>query len=278
MPYANPDTIQEVATILDDFDHGTLVELFKSQILPEDTYVSIPIDNYEPLIISYHRALNLENVESDDIQLIRRRFTALSESILKLIEMKYNITFDFDFIESHFDNLENITKSVYHFFVLDIFYIIVGILNNYIHENDDKLYEEFQAFSQRRDVSTLTNMKTMTEKYAVILSSIYDVADYSFSLLDNDLLFDYLSKDYEPAKVIKNLLDRGILVGDFTRVIADLFKSNIELRAKVINEIAVRIYEKGYLEDNPITIPVHKLPEHLTDTPNEPIDDEESLS
>jgi len=261
MGYVNPDTLQEVANILDDFDEETLVEIFKSQIVQDDSYVKIPVDHLEPLYLSYKKAMEIDAAEEDDIGIIRDRFQNICVSIIQFIEAKFNFAVDMEWIETQFGNLPALTMALYRFFVIDIFYVILAVLNNYIAKNSEDLYNAFKDVSQRRDVSTITNMKTMTPVYGIIVSSIFDVTDYAFSLLDNDVLFDYITEDYTPATVIRGCVERGVITGDFTRTIADIYKENLELRSKIAIELAYRIRERGYLPENSVVITSDQLAE-----------------
>lgn len=261
MAYTNPDTLQEVANILDDFDEATLIEIFKSQIVQDDSYVKIPVNNFEPLYISYKKALELDSVEEDDIEAIKERFQNICVSIIQFIEAKFNLSVDMQWVESQFGNLPTLTMALYRFFVIDIFYIILAILSNYITKNLNELYDAFKGVPQRKDVATVTNMKTMSPVYALIVSSLFDVTDYAFSLLDNDVLFDYITPDYNPASVIHGCVEQGVITGDFTRTIADIYKENLELRSKVTIELAYRIREHGYLPENATVITSDQLAE-----------------
>ena len=261
MAYVNPDTLQEVANILDDFDEERLIEIFKSQILQDDSYVKIPVNHLEPLYMTYKKASEIETVDEDDIGEIRDRFQSICTAIIQFIQAKYNIEVDMGWIEAQYGDLPALTMALYRFFIIDIFYVILAVLNNYIAKNSEELYNAFKDVSQKKDVSTITNLKTMTPVYAVIVSSLFDVTDYTFSLLDNDVLFDYITKEYTPATIVQGCVERGIITGDFTRTIADIYKQNLELRSKVAIELAYRIRERGYLPENPVIITSDQIAE-----------------
>lgn len=260
MAYTNPDTLQEVANILDDFDEETIVSLFKAQILQEESYINIPINHFDSLYLSYKRSTSIENVEPDDIEIIKNRFQTICISIIECIQSKYDIQVDFDWIESQYGNLPALTFTLYHFFIIDIFYVILAVLNNYIARHSKELYEAFSAMSTKKDVSSVTNQKTLTPIYATIVSNLFDVTDYIFTMLDNEALFEYLNPEYESGKILQAAIDRNVIIGDFTRKIADIYKDNLELRSKVALELAMRIKERGYLPENDIIISGDKIP------------------
>ena len=260
MIYTNPDTIQEVANILDDFDETMLIDLFRQQIMEEESFITIPIDRFGPLLQSYQRATDLERkADEDDIAEIKQRFQNICTAIIEFIENKFSITVDTDWIESQYGKLPAVTLALYHFFVLDTFYIILGAMNNYIAHNCEEVFNAFSGMDKRRDVTTITNMKTMDPRYAIIVSSLYDVTDYVFSMLDNEIFFDYISADYAPALAIKKLSDQGVIVGDFTRKFADIYKEDLELRSKVVLELAFKIRDRGYLRENATIIPASEI-------------------
>lgn len=256
MAYVNPDTLQEVANILDDFDESTLIGLFRDQIVQDDSYIKIPINHFEPLYLSYKKAMGIDSAEEDDIETIKERFQHICLAVIKFIESKYGFDLDTDWMETQFGDLPAMTLALYRFFVIDFFYVVLAVLNNYISKNSSELYDAFKDVTLKRDVSSLTNHRTMTPVYATILSSLFDVTDYVFTMLDNEILFDYIDESYNPAVIIHGCVERGIITGDFTRVIADIYKSNLELRSKIAIELAFRIKERGYLPENDVIVRV----------------------
>lgn len=259
MAYVNPDTLQEVANILDDFDESTLIGLFKSQIIQDDSYVTIPVDHFEPLYVSYEKAMKIETAEEDDIAQIKEKFQNICLSIIQFIQAKFGFELDTEWLETRYGDLPAITLALYRFFVIDIFYVILGVLNNYIAKNSNDLYKAFSDIPFKRDVSTITNLKILRPEYATIVSSLFDVTDYAFTLIDNDTLFDYINQSYDPATILHGCVEQGIVTGDFARTIADIYKGNLELRSKVAIELAYRIKEHGYLPENSIIISSENL-------------------
>ena len=277
MAYVNPDTLQEVANILDDFDEPTIISLFKDQIIHDDSYIKIPINHLEPLYLSYKKAVEIKDSEEDDIDQIRMRFQNICRSVIQFIEAKFNFDLDNDWLESQFGDLPAMTMALYRFFVIDFFYVILAVLNNYIAKNSNELYDAFKDVVLKRDVSSLTNHRTMSPVYATILSSLFDATDYAFTLIDNETLFDYINDKYTPATIIHGCVERGIITGDFTRTIADIYKQNLELRSKVAIELAFRIKERGYLPENDVIVTIdEEIPTETEETASESYVDIES--
>lgn len=260
MAYTNPDILQEVANILDDFEVPTIIDLFKDQIITEASYTTIPVDQFESLYQKYKMAVELNAVEEDDIDEIRNRFKTICISIVKFIEAKFGIEVDLDWFDTQNASLPAVTLALYKFFVLDLFYIIIGVLNNYISKNLDELNDAFSAVLNNKDVTVQANLKTLEPKYATIASAIFDVTDYSFTMMDNDSIFEYMNLEYQPAGIIQKLLSEGVIVGDFTRHIADIYKENLELRSKVAFELVYRIKTQGSLPIQPIEPQTAEIP------------------
>lgn len=254
MAYTNPDTMMEVANILESFDEENLKEIFKSQIISNDGYIDLQINHLTPLYSSYQRIMNIEGIEEDDIELIKTRFQHVCLSIINFISNKFGIEIDMNWIESNYGKLPAITMCLYQFFVLDIFYVLLNSLNNYIYKNIDDLANAFADTIQSKDVSTATNLKTMDPKYAAIVSSMYDVTDYTFTMIDSESIFEYIDNKYVPGAILRSLMDQGVLTGDFANVFANIYKENIALRSRITFELIYKIKTQGYLHHNPLIL------------------------
>lgn len=254
MPYTNPDTMTEVANILEDFNEETLREIFKTQIIQEDSYISIPTDHFIPLYKAFTRASYIDSISPDDLDRIQREYFGICQSIIGYICVKYGIEVDDEWTSTHVGKVPALTLSMYQFFVLDFFYIVLSVLNNYIAKNIDDLFNAFSDAVQNKDASTLTHLKYMDPKYAAIASSIYDVTDYAFTMLDNETFFDYLNPSYGNRTILKKMTDDGALTGDFVRKFADIYKENLALRSKISFELVLKIKEQGSLPENQLVI------------------------
>jgi len=267
MSYTNPDTMMEVANILESFDEENLYEIFKSQITSDDGYTDLQINHLMPLYNSYQRVMNLAGIDEDDKEVIRTRFQNVCLSIINFICSKFGIEIDMNWVETNYGKLPALTMCLYQFFVLDIFYVILKSLNNYISKNIDDLFNAFADSIQSKDVSTATNMKILDPKYAAIVSSMYDVTDYTFTMMDSESIFEYIDNKYVPGAVLRNLMDSGVLTGDFANVFANIYKENLALRSKITFELIFKIKEQGYLSFNPLIINETQLAEINTTEP-----------
>ena len=265
MGYINADTMIRMANFLEDFDEESLISVFKSQIFDEYSYSSIPINQLYPLYVKFQKATNYENVDEDDISELRKRYYNICKSVIDNICTKFDIEVDYDWICDKYSRLSAVAMSMYRFFVIDFFYIVLGVLNNYIASNTDELFTAFSDTIQKKDVSTITNLRIMNPEYAVIVSSLYDVTDYIFSMLDNETFFMYITKDYVIGNIISKMIENNYIIGDFVRKFADIYKENLQLRSKITFELAYRIKEHGYLPINPIIDPINENIENTTD-------------
>lgn len=254
MAYTNPDTMMEVTNILESFDEENLRDIFKTQIINNEGYTNMQINHLTPLYRSYQRVMSIEDADEDDVMKIRIRFQNICMSIIGFICSKFNIEIDMNWIESNFAKLPAITMCLYQFFILDIFNVILVSLNNYISKNIDDLFNAFADTIQGKDVSTVTNMKMMNTKYAALVSSMYDVTDYAFTMIDSETIIDYLDTKYTPSIVIGELMDAGVITGDFANVFANIYKENLALRSKITFELIYRIKEQGYIVYNPLVV------------------------
>lgn len=262
--YTNPDTMMEVANILESFDEENLLEIFKAQITTDDGYTDLQINHLAPLYSSYQRVMRLENIDEEDREKVRTRFYNICLAVINYICAKYNIEIDMSWVDTNYGKLPALTMCMYQFFILDIFYVILRSLNNYISKNIDDLFNAFADAIQGKDVSTATNMKIMNPKYAAIVSSMYDVTDYTFTMMDNETILEYLGNKYVPAAVIKQLNEDGVFTGDFANAFANIYKDNLALRSKITFELIYKIKEQGYLSYNPLILRDNQITENLT--------------
>lgn len=267
MSYTNPDSMMEVANILESFDEENLREIFKAQIIDNEGYTDLQINHLTPLYSSYQRVMNIEDIDEEDIEKIRARFQSICMSIINFICNKFNIEVDTNWIETNYGKLPALTMCLYQFFVLDIFQVILKSLNNYISKNIDDLFNAFADAIQGKDVSTATNMKIMNPKYAAIVSSIYDVTDYTFTMMDSETILEYIDNKYTPGAVIANLMDSGVITGDFANTFANIYKENLALRSKITFELIYKIKEQGYLSFNPVIVSASQIIETPTTEP-----------
>jgi hypothetical protein len=244
MPYTNPDIMEEVANILEDFDEESLKDLFKSQIESDDCYTALPVNHFQPLYVSIQRLLKMDGADEDDVAVIKSRYNSICKYIIGLLCDKFNITIDEEWLNDNAGNIPAIAMTLYQFFVLDIFQNIFNFLRNYVDKNVGELAKIFSESAQNKDVSTVTNAKVLQAEYAVIASCIYDITDYIFSMLDSEVIFDYIEPGYIPGEILERMYNDNNLTGDFVAMLAAAYKDNLSLRSKIAFELIYTLRAK----------------------------------
>ena len=77
----------------------------------------------------------------------------------------------------------------------------------------------------------------MTPEMAVIAANIYDVTTWILSQLSEEQFIMNMNQDYCPLKLISQLLEDGIMSGDFMTEINDLYASDISIKSDVCLKI-----------------------------------------
>lgn len=249
--YVNPDTMNDIANIMDEFDLETLKDVFRNQIINDDE-LGIKIDHLAVIDDLYKRAKNTEHKEEDDFAYILSTYRAVCSYIVSLITTKYDLGYDEEWINDHLEYLPSFTKVLYHFFVLDVYYIILELLNNYIASHVDELYEAFKDYTQDTTLSNWVNSKILDEKWAIIVSNIYDITDYIFSVVNNDNVFDYLNKKYLPTTVLNTMIDLNVINGDFVHSFSEMYKEQLNFRSAIAFDLVYKIKESHYLYNEEI--------------------------
>lgn len=244
----NPDTITEISNILQDLDSFSLNDIIKSQIIDSDEYVEAKINHLKPLYLAYTQALKYKDVDEDDFEEIDTQFINICLNIISCISQKFDFTMDDEWLAYNHSKIPSIAFVLYHFFILDLYYIILESLNTYIVDHLKELVSDFEDYVNSKDVCSVTNMKNLDRDHAIVTTGIFDVLDYTFSLFDNEILLDNINKEYIPGLIIKDLMDDNVLIGDFNHSIANVFKDNLPLRSHIAFDIVYRIKNKGYLE------------------------------
>lgn len=254
MPYVNPDTMVEVANILDRFDEESLRDVFQTQIIDSDLYSNLVKNQLRPLYYAYRRAIGVSNIDEDDLATIKIRFNRTCLMILQMISSKYEFTIDDQWLETAGTKLHTLTLVLYQFFVLDIYYVYQDIISNYINKNAQSIADAFNSIPQDKNVSSIVFEKTLSPEYATIASNIFDATDYVFASMTEDEIFEYLSDKYAPGVVIAKMMENNIIVGDITRRLGDIYKETPALRSKVALETLRSIKDLGYIPTNNLVV------------------------
>lgn len=235
--------------LIELLDEDSNADVFYEQIMNEENdYTSPKLDHFSELYNAYSEVLADDTIASDDLNPAIDEFTQLCCHIIDYINDKFNTDLDVDSMMDTSHNLPGVTKALYQFFVTEFYENILSILKNYIKTENQSLYENFSDLGQKKDVMTGYFKKGLSEQMTVIASNIYDVTDFIFTKLDGESIMDYANADNTAALVIKKLASEGNISGDFVTTIADIYKSNVNLRSRICFEIVFAL-KNGDIED-----------------------------
>lgn len=243
--------IYEVSEILDTFNLDEITKLLKSQIDSNDDMGTQVVDHFKPLYYKYQSILNTDENPDEIKDSAKQKFMDICEIFLSLISEKYHINIDSTWIDDNYNNIPGLAMALYSFFVLDIESNIYDVCLNYIKKNQTFVYESFEDRKNKKDASTLVNKKLMSQDMAVILSNIYDITSWVLSQLSEEDFISYINADYLPLKLISNMVDEGLINGDFMTDINDIYNSNIGLKSSVCFQLITFFM-------NEIPVPVEK--------------------
>ncbi len=251
--------LETVAEIMQSLDVGETIQMIKSQIEnPDDDYITPVIDIFQPVYNNYKDLLDITETEDpEDISIAKDNFFMICRNIIDAICEKYDMSIDDDYLDDNREKLVGITLGLYSFMIKDFYAVTYEIIKNYFVENMVALYDVFKGISMGKDAVSSSNMKRYSLAMATLMTNIYDIADYIFTMIDQVNVFDYIDPGYIPLVIIRNLYNKGVLSGNFVRVFADIFKDNIPLRSKICFEILYQIKNET-IEDIFKRLPVDK--------------------
>ena len=96
----------------------------------------------------------------------------------------------------------------------------------------------------------MSNKRTMSPKLAILAANIYDVTDYIFSLLDESTIMDYMEEGDVVVLSIREMMKKGLLPGEFVVPIADIYKQNVDLKARVCLKVTLAMRD-GKIHEEP---------------------------
>ena len=225
--------IYEVSEILDTFNLDEITKLLQNQIASNDDMGTREVDHFKPLYYKYQSIINTDE-NSDEIKDgAKQRFMDICTIFLSLISNKYHIDIDSTWVDDNYNNIPGLAMALYSFFVLDIESNIYDVCLNYIKKNQTFVYESFEDRKNKKDAATLINKKMMAPDMAIIVSNIYDISSWILSQLSEEDFIKYLNGDYLPLKLISNMVDDGLISGEFMTEINDIYNSNIGLKSSI---------------------------------------------
>lgn len=246
----NETSMNVVSDILDSFQMNELHELFSEQIdNPSENYINPVINHFQPLYRNYMMLNDMKDDDIEEIKAARSKFLDICILIINMIEEKFNISIDEEYLNDNANDLPGICLALYSFFIIDFYNNVYEIIRNYLEKNLIELYDIFQENILKKDSVTISNRKNLfSEQMSIIVSNIYDITDYIFTLLDDETALENLDEGCIPAIIIKRLYEKAHMTGSFVRVIADIYKTNTALKSKVCFDIIYKIKD-GEIKD-----------------------------
>lgn len=225
--------IYEVSEILDTFNIEEITKLLQSQIDVDEDIGMLRVDHFKPLYYKYQSIINTESNEAEIKDQAKQKFLDICTIFLSIISKKFNINIDDNWLDDNYNNIPGLAMALYSFFVLDMESNIYDVCLNYIKKNQSFVYESFEDRKNKKDAATLVNKKIMSQEKAIIISNIYDITSWILTQLSEEDFIKYLNIDYLPLKLISNMLEEGLVSGDFMMEINDIYSSNISLKSSV---------------------------------------------
>lgn len=225
----------EISEIMDSFDLDEVQRLIHDQIemLDEDTCENM-IDNFKILYTKYASIQeNQDQMDEDDYNYTVARFYKICELFIEEVCDKYNISINEEYLNDHYGDIPRLALCLYRFFVIDFKGNLYHVLLTYIQENMEQIAQAFESAKLKRDASTLVNKKIEDSNVGLVVSNIYDIADWVIEQLDEDTYMDFVGQDYLLLDTLKDLFDKDIIVGDFTTVILEILQTNIAMKGRV---------------------------------------------
>jgi len=231
----NENVFMEVSDILDSFDIDEINKLIQEQINKdnsEDVYTDMLTDYLKPLYYNYAK-LTKYNLDEDTKNQAEIKYTNICMAFMTAIIQKFHIEIDKEWLSDHYSDIPAITVAFYSFFVLDFTSNIYEVLTNYIDKNTTEILKTFEGLKIKKDASSLSNKQNLSSEMSLIISNIYDIAEWIFNQLDEEDYFKYIDNSYIPLKLLHGMYIEGYLGGSFANAIFQIFHTNIALRSKI---------------------------------------------
>lgn len=227
-----PIVIEDVSEILETFDLEEISELLRKQVEMKDG-VSQTTDYFRPLYVKYKAIIDSDDNPGDVKAIAEERFSDVCTLFLSIICEEFEIAVDPDWKDLHQDQLPGLVLALQCFFVKDLSVNLQEVFINYIKQNRKTIYDVFEDRKNKKDAATLVNKRNFPIELAVILSNIYDTSSWILQQLSEESFVQYMSDEYGPLSILKDLMTDGTITGNFMDVIQDIYSSYPALKSEV---------------------------------------------
>ena len=239
-------TIEEVSEILETFDISEISDLLRKQIdLKEDSMGVIRTNYFHPLYVGYRSIIDSEEINGDVKDVATERFTTICNIFIEFICQKFQLSIDQQWKLENQDQLPGLTTAMYSFFIRDLSSNLQEIFTNYINQNKKVIFEVFEDRKNKKDASTLVKKRHYPIDLAVILANIYDTSTWIIRQLSEESYFAYMNQDYAPLRILKGLMEDGVITGSFMDTMEEVYEECIGLKGEVCFNLlsTFRMYE-----------------------------------
>lgn len=241
----NFTTVESISEIIDTFDLIEISELLERQInISDGNILERNTDYFKPLYFRYKSIMENENSLDDIKEETHRKFINVCHIFIKIISKNFGITVDPDWLDDNEGDLPGLVTALYCFFVKDVKANLVEACLNYINKNKADIFNLFEERKNKKDCITIVSKKNYDIKTAVVMANIYDVCTWVLSQMSENQFISYLNHDYSPLLAIENLLENGVIVGEFMDNINYAFTENLSLKADVCFQVLSSISMK----------------------------------
>lgn len=243
----NGDTM--VKNLLTEMNVDEFEKILAKQIQNEDSdYTTPALDHFSELYERYAQTLELEDVGEDEAAELASRFERICQTIIFCINSKFDTDVDIDKVIDSEPGLPFVALAMYRFFVLDFKSNLTTIIRRYLESHMEDIYKQFANLDQKKDVVTASNKKYFSDQMAVIVSNIYDISDYVFTMIDEYDITNYCDEGDAASAAIHQLVDNFTMPGKFVDTIAGIYRSNTDLKAQVCFQI-IHAIKEGTIKD-----------------------------
>lgn len=238
-----------VKNLLDEMNVDEYEKILAKQIQnDEGDYTTPALDHFSELYERYIRTIETEDASEDDMRDLASRFERICQTIILCINGKFDTDVDIEKVIDTEPGLPFVALAMYRFFVLDLKSNLTTIIRRYLESHMEDIYKQFANLDQKKDIVTASNKKYFSDQMAVIVSNIYDISDYVFTMIDEYDITDYCDEGDAAASAIHTLVDRCVMPGKFVDTIAGIYRGNTDLKAQVCFQIIYAIKE-GKIRD-----------------------------